>query len=161
MSNITAVTDDRGNVYQLAAPTTRGTGISQAIYYAKNIVAGSNAVTATFDRAASYVDLRILEYSGIDSTNPVNGTASSAGSAATANSGTVTTTAAKALIFGAGTTTGSFSGPGTGFTSRIITIPDLDIAEDRIVTTVGPYSATAPQSGNHVMQVVAFRGAAQ
>ena len=161
VSNITAVTDDRGNVYQLAAPATRGSGISQAIYYAKNIVAGSNAVTATFDRAASYVDLRILEYSGIDSTNPVIATASAAGSAATANSGSVTTTAAKALIFGAGTTTGSFSGPGTGFTSRIITIPDLDIAEDRIVTTVGTYSATAPQSGNHVMQVVAFRGAAQ
>ncbi len=161
VSNITSVTDSSGNVYQLAAPVTRGSGVSQAIYYAKSIVGGTNTVTANFDRAASFVDLRILEYTGIDSANPVIATASAAGSGATANSGNVTTTAAKALIFGAGVTTGGFNGAGTSFTSRIITTPDLDIAEDRIVTATGTYSATAPQGGSYVMQVVAFRGAAQ
>ena len=34
-SNITSVTNSAGNTYQLAVPTARGTGISQAIYYAK------------------------------------------------------------------------------------------------------------------------------
>ena len=33
-SNITSVTDSAGNMYQLAVPTARGTGLSQAIYYA-------------------------------------------------------------------------------------------------------------------------------
>ena len=47
------------------------------------------------------------------------------------------------LIFGAGTTTGGFSAAGTNFVNRIITSPDGDIAEDRLVTTTGSYSATA------------------
>src|SRR5262249_22281285 len=44
-STIASVTDSAGNVYQPAAPLTRGTGMSQAIYYAANIKAaapGSN-----------------------------------------------------------------------------------------------------------------------
>ena len=36
-SNIVSVTDTAGNTYEVAAPLARGTGISQAIYYAKNI----------------------------------------------------------------------------------------------------------------------------
>ena len=51
-------------------------------------------------------------------------------------------------------------GAGTGFTSRIITSPNSDIAEDRVVTSTGSYSATAPvSSGAWVMQMVAFRAA--
>ena len=48
------------------------------------------------------------------------------------------------LIFGAGMTVNSFSAAGSGFTNRIITTPDADIAEDRNVTRTGSYSATAP-----------------
>ena len=51
-SNITSVTDSAGNTYQLAVPTARGAGLSQAIYYAKNIkaaAAGTNTVTVTFN----------------------------------------------------------------------------------------------------------------
>ena len=47
------------------------------------------------------------------------------------------------LIVGAGTTTGGFTGAGSGYTSRIITTPDADILEDRVVTSTGSYSATA------------------
>jgi hypothetical protein len=114
-----------------------------------------------FNTAAAYVDLRVLEYSGIDAVNPLDQTVSAVGSSSTANSGNVTTTAANELVFGAGTTTGVFSGSGSGFTTRIITTPDADIAEDRIVSATGSYGATAPQSGTSVMQVVTFRGAAQ
>jgi len=38
------------------------------------------------------------------------------------------------------------SGAGSGYTSRILTDPDSDIAEDRNVTAAGSYSATAPVS---------------
>src|SRR5207245_7210877 len=52
-------------------------------------------------------------------------------------------------------------GPGTSATSRVITSPDGDILEDRVVTAVGSYSATAVlNGGDWIMQVVAFRGAA-
>jgi hypothetical protein len=118
-------------------------------------------VTATFNTAASYVDVRVLEYSGIDTVNPFDKTASAVGTGSVASSGNVTTTAANELVFGAGTTTGGFTSAGTGFTSRVITSPDLDIAEDRTVSAIGTYSATANQYGTWVMQVVTFRGAAQ
>ena len=163
-STIASVTDSAGNIYQIAAPTTRGTGISQAVYYARNIASssiGANAVTVTFSQPAVYVDVRIAEYSGLDRTNPLDVTASAAGSTSVVNSGTATTTAASALLVGAGTTSGGFSGPGNGYTLRIITQPDLDILEDRVVTSIGTYSAGAPQFGssNWVMQMVAFRAA--
>jgi hypothetical protein len=161
-ANITSVTDSAGNVYQVAAPTFRGNGISQAVYYAKNInsaPAGSNAVTVVFDRAAFFVDLRIAEYSGLDRSNPLDVHASATGTVQTASSGSASTTAANELLVGAGTTSAAFTGAGTGYTVRIITQPDMDILEDRVVTNTGSYSATAPQGGgaNWVMQMVAFR----
>jgi hypothetical protein len=160
-SNVVSVTDTAGNAYQLAAPTTRSGGaISQAVYYAKNIVAGSNTVTVTFNTATPYVDVRIAEYTGLDRVNPLDVTASAGGTSAQPDSGAVTTGAARALIVGAGTTTSQFTGAGSGYTSRIITQPDRDILEDRAVTSSGSYNATAVQpSGTWVMQLVAFRAA--
>ncbi len=163
-SNITSVTDSAGNTYQLAVPTARGSGISQAIYYAKNIkaaAAGTNTVTVAFSASTPFVDIRALEYSGLDLVNPFDVGTSASGSSTSANSGTVTTTSAGALIFGAGITTGGFSAAGANFVNRIITTPDGDIAEDRFVTTTGSYSATASLGGSAawVMQVATFRAA--
>ena len=107
-SNITSVTDLAGNVYRVAVPTARGAGVSQAIYYANNTkaaVAGTNVVSVTFDRRTPYIDIRALEYSGLDPVNPFDVGASAAGSGTAADSGTVRTTA-PGLVFGAGTTGG-------------------------------------------------------
>jgi len=163
-SSITSVTDSAGNTYQLAVPTARGSGVSQAIYYAPNIraaAAGTNTVTTTFSAATPYVDIRALEYSGLDPVNPFNVGTSASGTGTSASSGTVNTTTANALIFGAGITTGGFSTAGANFTTRIITRPDADIAQDRLVTSAGAYSATAPLGGSAawVMQVAAFKAA--
>ena len=48
---------------------------------------------------------------------------------------------------------------GSGFTTRVITSPDGDIAEDKVVTTAGSNSATATltSSGPWVMQMVTFK----
>lgn len=160
-SAISSVTDSSGNTYTRAVGPTPGTGLQQAIYYAANIAGGSNTVTVKFNQAANFVDVRVLEYSGAGTSNPVDGTAAAAGSGSLANSGTATTTTANDLIFGAGTTGGVISGPGSGFTSRVIT-QDGDIAEDKPGTTAGSYSATAPVtayagSSTWVMQMVAFK----
>jgi IPT/TIG domain-containing protein len=152
-SAVSNVTDSRGNGYALAS----GTGLRQSIYYAKNIAAGSNTVTVTFS-AAAFVDIRVLEYSGLDTVNPLDKTAGAVGSGTSASSGAVTTTAANELIFGGGMTLAKFTGAGSGFTSRIITSPDADIAEDRTVSATGSYSATAPNSSsNWVMQLATFK----
>jgi hypothetical protein len=161
-STITSVTDSAGNVYQLAAPLTRGSGVSQAIYYAKNInaaAAGANVVTVQFSGAAPYVDVRVAEYSGLDPVNPLDTSASEAGSGSTASSGNLTTSAASEVIFGAGITTSAFVGGTNGFTSRIITPVDGDIAGDEFVAP-GTYAATADlvgSAGTWIMQAVAFR----
>ena len=86
-SNITSVTDSAGNTYQLAVPTARGTGMSQAIYYAPNIKAApaaTNTVTVTFNTATPYVDIRALEYSGLATTNPFDVGTSASGTSTTA-----------------------------------------------------------------------------
>jgi hypothetical protein len=161
-STITSVTDSAGNTYQPAAPLTRGSGMSQAIYYAKNInsaTPGNNAVTVHFSNAVPFADVRVAEYDGLDAVNPLDTSASASGTVAAASSGNLTTSAANELIFGAGYTSGVFVGGTNGFTSRIITPTDEDIAGDEPAATAGTYAATASQTGaaRWVMQAVAFR----
>jgi chitodextrinase len=160
-ATVSTVTDSKGNTYQRVVGPTAVTGaLSQSIYYAKNILAataGANTVTVQFSSGAAFPDIRILEYSGADLANPVDVTAAATGSGGTSNSGSATTTNPTDLIFGANVVTGVTSGPGTGFTQRLLTSPDGDIAEDRTVTATGSYSATAPATGSWIMQMVAFR----
>jgi hypothetical protein len=161
-STVSAVTDSSANTYTLAVGPTIVSGfLAQSIYYAKNIAAaaaGANTVSVTFSTAAAYPDIRILEYSGADPNNPVDVTAAKTGSSTTSSSGSATTTNATDLIFGANIVETSTTGPGSGFTSRLLTSPDGDIAEDQTVIAVGSYSATAPlsSSGPWIMQMVAF-----
>jgi hypothetical protein len=164
-SLVNSVTDSKGNNYIRAVGPTALVGLeSQSIYYAANIApatANTNTVTVKFNAAVPFADIRILEYSGLDTMNPLDVTAAGFGSNTTSNSGTATTITANDLIFGANYVTSSTSSAGTGFTSRVITTPDGDIAEDKIVTTTGSYNATAnlQSSGSWIMQMVAFRAA--
>lgn len=161
-ATVTAVTDMSGNTYTRAVGPTILAGVAtQSIYYAKNIAAasaGANTVTVTFSAAARYPDIRILEYNGADLNNPVDVTSAASGNSATSTSGSATTTSATDLIFGANLVQIATSGAGSGFTKRLLTSPDGDIAEDKTVTSAGSYSATAPlSSGKWIMQMVAFR----
>ena len=163
-AHITSVTDSMGNPYTLAVgPTVQSGTATQAIYYAKNILAASangNTITVAFNTVAKYPDLRIAEYSGIDPTNPVDVVSAAQGTGTLSNSGSVTTTNANDLLVGANLVQDQTRGPGAGYTSRVLTSPDGDILEDEIVTTAGSYNATAQLNGNAwIMQMVAFRAA--
>jgi len=166
-AQVSSVTDSKGNVYQLAIGPTQLIGavgaqsISQSVYYSKNIAAaaaGTNTVTVKFGSAAQYPDIRILEYSGIDPVNPVDLAAAFFNSGSLSTTGTVVITNSLDLLVGANTVQTSNSGPGTGFTERLLT-PDGDVVEDREVSVPGLYSAIAPLTapGEYVMQLVAFR----
>jgi chitodextrinase len=160
--NVLSVADTRGNAYVKAVGPTVVTGFAtQSIYYAANIAsaaANANTLTVTFSAAVPYPDIRIAEYAGLAPANPVDVVAASQGSGTLSNSGTATTTNASGLIVGANMVSSTTSGPGTSFTNRVITVPDGDILEDRVVTTAGSYSATAPlSSGTWIMQMVAFK----
>jgi hypothetical protein len=153
---VQSVKDSAGNNYSLAIGPTSGTALRQSIYYAANIAGGSNAVTVTFTQAAVAPDVRILEYRGVTT---LDARAGASGSSTAAKSGAATTTGANELIFGANTVFTGNKSAGSGFRSRIITSPDGDIAEDKVVTTTGSKSATAPltSSGPWVMQMVTFK----
>ena len=155
-ATVQSVKDSAGNNYSLAIGPTSGNALRQSIYYAANIAGGSNAVTVTFTQAAVAPDVRILEYRGVTT---LDARAGASGSSMAAKSGAATTTAANELIFGANTVFTGNKNAGSGFTSRIITVPDSDLAEDREVTTVGTYRATATltSSGPWVMQMVTFK----
>jgi hypothetical protein len=164
---VATVTDTMGNAYQLAAgPTAFPGALTQSFYYAKNIAAasaGANVVQVAFNAAAQFPDIRILEYAGLDQTNPLDASAAAMGIGASSSSAPVTTTNASDLLVGANLVVGtSTTGPGPGFTSRVITAPDGDIAEDRVVSAVGSYSAAASLNGAApwVMQIVAFKAMA-
>ena len=159
-SLVSTVTDSRGNTYTQAGGTTTGSGLRQAIYYAKNIATGSNTVTVTFNQAAAYPDLRILEYSGLDPSNPLDVTAAGVGTGTLATSAAANTTAANELIFGAGSNGDGFSGAGAGFTLRMINYYG-NLAEDKTVSSTGSYNVSAPlqKSTVWIIQMATFRAA--
>jgi len=76
-SAVSSITDSKGNTYLRAVGPTVGTKLTQSIYYAKNIAAGTNTVSVTFNTAVLYPDVRVLEYTGADKTNPLDATAGS------------------------------------------------------------------------------------
>jgi fibronectin type 3 domain-containing protein len=164
-ATVKSVVDTKGNTYLLATgPVTVSGSLTQSIYYAKNIAgatAGANTVTVTFSTTATYPDIRILEYSGLDTNSPFDGGMGATGTATTTDSGGLTTTNANDLLVGANIVLTSTSAAGTGFTSRVITYPDGDIAEDEVVSAVGTYHATTKLNGagGWITQVVAFKAA--
>jgi hypothetical protein len=130
---------------------------SAQIYYATNVVGAADTVTAAFKTATtSFGVLYVHEYAGINTASPVDVTASASGSSATLNSGSVTTTGANDLIFGAGASDNTVTAGGSGFTPRSLAFGN--ITEDRVAATSGSYNATANHNGKMWgMQLVAFR----
>ncbi len=141
------LTDSAGNTYSRAvsqAQTTDGHEI--AIFYAPNIKAGGNTITATFSASNNHPFLAIYEYSGLSA---LDRTAGAQGTSATASSGaTAATTAASELVFaglGLPSSATQTVAAGSGFTleqqdtrsggSRAAT-------EDRTVSATGAYSGT-------------------
>jgi hypothetical protein len=112
-SSVTWVVDDNTNTYILVG-TTAGHGLWQAIYYSRNMVLPNNVtptMTVTFNQIAGFPDVRILEYSGLSTTAPLDNWAGSSGVSTSADSGGATT-ATSDLILGAGTTASTFTATG-------------------------------------------------
>jgi hypothetical protein len=160
-TTVSSVTDTEGNTYTIAAPALQGTGLSQVIYFAKNIAGEAtnpNEVTVAFSAAAPAPDVRVLEYKGLDITNPFDVTAGAVGTSNLADSGACTTTTPVELIVAGATVASNVTGPGVGFTTVSLTHPNGDNAEHQITSAIGSCEATAGVAGgNWVMQTVAFK----
>ena len=148
-----------GNTYALAFPANVGTGLSQAIYYAKNIVAAaSNTVTVTFAVAAVTPDVRVLEYSGLDTTAPLDAAAGDSGISVVLDSGPITTTTAGDLVIGGSTVSGTVEASDLIFTTVANTSDGLSV-EHLVGPAAGIFDVTATQNmnTNWVIQAVAFK----
>jgi YD repeat-containing protein len=159
-----SVTDSSGNAYTLAVSTANsGSSTVQSIYYANNIVAanaGSNTVTVSFSAAVASIDARIAEYSGVATSNPLDGASGATGSGATFNSGSVTTTGTNDLLIAGDYLQSVTNGSSPGFTVRMDNDYG-DILEDEVTSSAGTYSAAASQNGNQwwLMSMAAFKPA--
>jgi len=161
-SQVQSVTDSAGNNYaQASATSVSGLG-AQEIYYAANInssAAGANTVTVNFS-AVTAADVSVAEYSGVDTSSPLDVAASNQGNSTRADSGSVSPATANDLLIGTALVQpGTSITGGNGYTPAVITTPDVNVLEDQLVIAFGNYSATATLSaaGQWIMQLAAFR----
>ncbi len=157
--NVT-VTDAR-NTFVPVAPATRFSGgqWSSQVFYAKNIGAGANTVSATFSTAiSSWAMVYIHEYSGLDKSSPLGGFSSATGTGSAMDSGPVNVTASPALLFGSGASNSTVTSAGPGYTTRSTLSGDRTM--DAVASAPGTHRATATQNGSvWVLHVVAFKAA--
>lgn len=160
--HVNAVSDSSNNAYLLAVGPTSNGYATESIYYAKSIAgsaAGANKVTVSFSGAVPEADIRLAEYSGLDPVNPLDVTAAATGSSTALNSGSVTTGTANELLVGADMIYSSYAAAGAGYTARVVSAPNGDLLEDRVVNVAGSYSASSTQAsaGWWLMQLATFR----
>jgi hypothetical protein len=138
---ITSVTDSLGNLWQsFPKMGVSGTHTGQA-WYALNCNAGANTVTATWSGAtATYVQISLAEYSGVDTLGPANAAATGNNGSPTSNN--ITTTAASSLLIGYGDEGGNTWTAGAGYTLRTTSAAQRSALEDQYPVAAGTYDAT-------------------
>jgi trimeric autotransporter adhesin len=162
-----APTDNRGNTYvPIGGPVNAGTTGRFQAWYAKNIAGGLPlAVTINYSAKTATISLvDIIEYSGLDTSAPLDVFASASGNSSFQNSGlSPTTTAENETIiglFGFNSPSSPYTA-GSGFTFR--NYDATSMLEDMSVTTVGNYEATATSADSTIWAaiVIGFKNAAQ
>ena len=153
----TSVTDSQGNVFaEVGSQLSTPGGTLSRVYYAKNIKGGADTVTVTLSASSSYLELYLNEYSGINTTNPIDAEVGASGSAGAASSGDATTTVAGDIIYGFCIGDGVCT-VGSGFTAR--STLDGNLIEDETAGTAGSYAATGSATSGWTMQMVALKPA--
>ncbi|MGE0764810.1 MAG: hypothetical protein AB7N80_16170 [Bdellovibrionales bacterium] len=157
-AQLQAVRDSAGNTYQAAGPrVTTASGYHLQIWYAKDIKASINKVTAVFTNSSRLNNLYVNEYSGADTVEPVDVFVGVSGSGITARSGSFATRAPNVLIYA-----GVLSEYGWGaFESDYTVRPFFGLTPmaDKLVSQTGTYQMNAglPVSTNWAVQIVGFR----
>ena len=156
-ADLQSISDSLGNTYALVV---NGIASSNAVHYvavALDSPPGVDTVTVTFTGAlpSAGSDLMMMEYSGLALANAFDVTNHATGMTTAMSSGTIVTHAANELILGYAEGTGTTAG--AGFTQRASQTGNL--TEDKIVSAIGQYDATATAtSGAWTMIVASFSG---
>ncbi len=154
------VTDTSGNVYApVGAPVVWNGGQARAaVFYAANVVGGSNTVTARFGTPVNTFGIVYAhEYANVATTAPVEATISATGSGPAMSSGTLNTSTPGDLVFVGGASaaamhlTSSYSVRSSGWDN---------VTADATGVAPGAQSVTGFQNGSGwVLQLVAFKPA--
>jgi chitodextrinase len=160
------VTDARGNVYRKAVQLNETADLTTlALYYAENILGGTNTITVADSISGGTLRFEILEYAGIALANSVDVTAAAQGNSSLPNSGIATTTANGDLVIGLTSSANPVTVvAGTGYVIEdgVPAAPNTKLAvEDQQQNAAGPVAATATfsASNNWGAVLAAFRTA--
>jgi len=163
---VSSIADTAGNTYiyvtRIQSPQT---GSIIECWYANNITGNaSNVVTATYSGTTTDRTIIVDQYSGCDTTAPLDQYNTGWGNSDTPTTGNITTTAAdEVLVAGVHVyNLGTFTA-GTNYTLRTLTdpVPSKGASEDRIVSATGTYNATFLNGSQYWVTIVAsFKAAA-
>jgi hypothetical protein len=145
-----SISDSMGNVYvPIGGPVNAGSSARFQAWYAKNIQGGAElAITVTYSgQTTSFSLVDAAEYSGLDTSAPLDVFASASGSGTSQSSGPspMTTVSNETIVglFGYSTYALPYTA-GAGFTLR--QYDGSSMLEDQSVTATGSYTATATSS---------------
>jgi hypothetical protein len=158
------VSDTLSNTWRpvSAAIVSTDQGAGAQMFYTINQASGSNTINVTSSEGVPLQSVIASEYSGIASSNPLDGEVHALDSA-TASVGPLTTSNASDLLFACSMSASGDAGywsAGSGYT--LIQSEILEAAEDMLVSTTGSYSAffNAYQGTAFISQLAAFKAAA-
>ncbi|HTX35795.1 MAG TPA: putative Ig domain-containing protein, partial [Bryobacteraceae bacterium] len=156
-TTLSSVTDSQHNSFtEVGTQLTSPGGARSRVYYATDIKGGSDTVTIKLSGRSTVLEVYLNEYSGVNTTSPIDVQAGSSGSAGSVSSGSATTTAAGDLIYGF-CIGDSACTVGSSFTARSTFHSNL--TEDKLAATAGSYAATGTANSGWTMQMVALRPA--
>ncbi len=173
-ANLSSISDTQANAFTSAIGPIDAVGTRRfQLFYAKNIHGGANAVTVKLTATPSTaLSVNVLEYSGADTTSPLDATSVGTGTGTAMDSGSVSTSSGNALIFGYGAVEAAdITAAGSGFTPRM-PLGDNAAAghcgcgtstEDKNVTPSGLYNATETNNGSSrswIMMMATFKSVA-
>ncbi len=166
-----AVTDSRGNAYTRAGNIQLTSGNSfTAIFYAKNVIGGTDTVTLSNGVSGTQLSVTISEFSGVDRVSPLDSVVGVSGSGTTPSSGNLTPTVTGDLVIGTGThdVSNIVTSPGSGFTMLAIATEEGTshqplATEYRVINNTSPLPANfSLSSGGPWAQIGAlFKAASQ
>ena len=168
-TNITQITDTAGNTYvRITGAYDSSNTNNIEIWYAKNITGNANnIVTILYNLSRGKRSIHVLQYSGCDTTAPLDQSAVGTGPSSTTviTADITTTTADEVLVAGDVLSIPQTHTAGAGYTIRTIyggSEPSKGDTEDKIVSSIGTYNASYSLGANAGWAIVmaTFKAAA-
>ena len=133
-----AITDNAGTLTFITSSTWHGNAHS-ALYYEKNAAAGSHSFHTSYGSTPSYPGVSVIEYSGANTSTPLDTFTTATGTGDPVTAPTMTSTEVNELAVAYGNAAGVTLTAGTGFTLR----GSSDVYEDNATSTMAAGTAVS------------------